>query len=50
MSVAEVRYLYAYPNGGIAQPHYFEEVRSDVRTEHCTILQLNPKPDGNFTV
>lgn len=42
-SIVEVRYLYAYPGGGIAQPCYFGKVRDDVRHADCTTAQLKWK-------
>ena len=42
-SIVEVRYLYAYPGGGIAQPCYFGKVRNDVRPQDCTTAQLKFK-------
>ena len=45
-SVVEVRYLYAYPGGGIAQPCYFGKVRTDVRHADCTTAQLKFKHKG----
>ncbi len=42
-SVIEVRYLYAYPGGGIAQPAYFGKVRTDVPHRDCSTAQLKFK-------
>ena len=47
-SIIEVRYLYAYPSGGIAQPCVSWEghdlkVRTDVRPQDCTTAQLKFK-------
>jgi bifunctional non-homologous end joining protein LigD len=44
-AIVEVRYLYAYKGGGIAQPCYFGKVRRDVRPQDCTTAQLKWK-DG----
>jgi ATP-dependent DNA ligase len=44
-SIVEVRYLYAYPAGGIAQPCYFGKVRDDVRHSDCTTAQLKFKAE-----
>lgn len=41
--IVDVRYLYAYPEGGIAQPAYFGKTRTDVRTEDCIAVQLKYK-------
>jgi bifunctional non-homologous end joining protein LigD len=46
-TVIDVRYLYAYHGGGIAQPCYFGKVRNDVRREDCTIAQLKFKREGD---
>jgi hypothetical protein len=44
-SVAEIKYLYAYPGGCLIQPS-FKELRDDIDTEECTISQLKYKsPD-----
>jgi bifunctional non-homologous end joining protein LigD len=42
-SVIDVRYLYAYPAGGIAQPSYFGKLRSDVPHKDCSTAQLKFK-------
>jgi len=42
-AVIEVRYLYAYPQGGVAQPHYFGKQRTDVNIEECSTAQLKYK-------
>jgi len=47
-SIVEVRYLYAYPGGGIAQPCYFGKVRTDVRPQDCTTAQLKFKAGQEY--
>ena len=47
-AIIEVRYLYAYPGGGIAQPAYFGKVRTDVRPQDCTTAQLKWKAGADM--
>lgn len=44
MSIIEVRYLYAYPDGGSLYQPTFKEVRNDVEQHECLISQLKYKP------
>lgn len=41
-ALVEVRYLYAYPNGALAQPHYLG-VRDDIDLQACVEAQLRFK-------
>lgn len=43
-SVAEIRYLYAYPGGSLYQPVYLG-VRKDILASDCTIAQLKFRRD-----
>ena len=41
-ALVEIRYLYAYPNGALAQPHYLG-VRDDIDVAACVEAQLRFK-------
>jgi len=45
-AIAEIRYLYAHPGGGIVQPCYFGVTRKDVRMEDCVAEQLRYKQES----
>lgn len=49
-SIVEVRYLYAYAGGSIAQPVYFGVQRTDVLPEECTCEQLKYKQSAEEAV
>lgn len=42
-AIIDVRYLYAYPGGGVAQAKYFGKIRTDVRYQDCTTAQFKFK-------
>ena len=43
--ICEIRYLYAYPNGGIVQPVYQGKIRDDVKAQDCVEQQLKFKAE-----
>lgn len=45
-SIAEVRYLYAHPNGGIVQPCFFGVLRKDVKRNECLAEALKYKAEA----